>query len=288
MFLARGAVVDRYVLIEHVGGGGQGEVWKVADRTTGALSALKVVTLSTDERRNERTRREARALARLDHPSLVRARALFEDGRLGLIGVALDWIDGPSLASSKPRVDARQARFVVLHLARVLGHLHTRGIVHRDVKPANVLLESGFFADPTRPDAVKLVDFGIATAIGNPGGLTDTGVAIGTLPYMAPEILDAAHWPAPSAAPGVDVFALGVVAHELLFATHPTGRAFGAPAMEFVRAYRDAGGRGASWPSALAGASGFVAVVRDCLALDATARFPTCAEVAAAMERVDL
>jgi eukaryotic-like serine/threonine-protein kinase len=189
--------------------GGMGEVWVARDLLLDRLVAVKVLggALAGDGRAAERLRREARAAARLDHPSIARVLDLGEqDGRPYLV---MELLEGESLAGridrGGPMAPAEAAR-VVAAVADALQAAHRAGVVHRDVKPGNVFL--------TAEGEVKVLDFGIASAAGE-AALT-TGDLLGTAAYLAPE--RALGRPA---TPAADVYSLGVVLYELLAGRRP-------------------------------------------------------------------
>jgi tetratricopeptide (TPR) repeat protein len=167
------------------GQGGMGAVFRGRDTRLGRTVAVKVLAgsalLSTSAR--ARAEREARALAALDHPHIVRIHAAGEAD--GLPFIVMEWIEGRSLQA---RIDAgvvpaREAATISLALAEALGEVHAVGIIHRDLKPANVLLAAA--ADSSATEVPKLVDFGLARP--DDGGLTHTTAVLGTPSYMAPE-----------------------------------------------------------------------------------------------------
>jgi tetratricopeptide (TPR) repeat protein len=171
--------------LELAGRGGMGAVYRGRDTRLDRLVAVKVLAgagmLSAEAR--TRAEREAWALARLDHPHIVRIHAAGEVA--GLPYIVMEWIEGRTLQA---RIDAdgvppREAAGIALHLARALGAVHAVGIVHRDVKPGNVLLART--ADPAGGEVPKLVDFGLARAEGE--SLTRTTAVLGTPCSMAPE-----------------------------------------------------------------------------------------------------
>ncbi|MCC6527735.1 MAG: serine/threonine protein kinase [Polyangiaceae bacterium] len=265
MKLGRGDRVDRYVLVEPLGRGGQGHVWKAEDPLAGAVRALKLLAIDeTTAVDLERMRREARLLARLDHPSLCKVHGLFEDVHHEVLGFAMDLVEGRSLAEvlgdARPTGvhveghlgDARLTRVHVEsllgHVARALACLHAAGIVHRDLKPANVLLTEPFWRAPAEPGLVRVVDLGIATARAHER-LTGVGTRMGTAFAMAPEQIEPSAWtegePLGAAA---DVFAWGLLAWRLLTGGHPTGLDDAAPLGDFAIAYRRAAEL-PSWPT---------------------------------------
>jgi eukaryotic-like serine/threonine-protein kinase len=189
--------------------GGMGEVWVARDLLLDRPVAVKVLggALAGDGRAAERLRREARAAARLDHPNIARVLDLGEqDGRPYLV---MELLEGESLAGridrAGPMAPAEAAR-VVAAVADALQAAHRVGVIHRDVKPGNVLL--------TAEVEVKVLDFGIASAAGE-ADLT-TGDLLGTAAYLAPE--RALGRPA---TPAADVYSLGVVLYELLAGRRP-------------------------------------------------------------------
>lgn len=279
--LAPGQNVDRYRLVAPLGSGGQGSVWRVEDPLApGVPRAAKLLDLAGARAEDaERVRREARALHTLDHPSLVRCHAVFEDLPSHTLGLLLDYVDGESLevAARRPELDLARRTIVLRHVAAALAYVHGLGIVHRDVKPANVLVTREFWANPDDPRGVKLVDFGIATSARDAEGLTRTGHVVGTSGFLAPEQLDP-RLGAPQATPAVDVFALGVLAWVLLGARHPTGPDRGAAPTEYAAVYAGALDGSRAWPPAGL-PSGLDAVFAPCLALHPTAR-PRAADVA--------
>ena len=231
MTLISGARVGRFALVELAGTGGQGSVWRAHDgnRTV----AVKIV------RRGPRLDAEVAQLRKLAHPSLARFEGLEEvdDAHAGIV---LGWVDGHPLASvtRDSRWGLDHAAAVIDHLVHALVYVHARGLVHRDIKPANILVLPRFFDAPRDPSAVVLVDFGIATRIGNPQHLTGLGATAGTVAYLPPEV----HLrPQSPVEPSRDVFALGLVGWELLAGVHPLGSVpEGAdPSVWYAIAYRE-------------------------------------------------
>lgn len=270
-----GTRIDRFELIEPLGAGGQASVWKARDLLSGELRALKVMrteTASSDQ--IERVRREGRALARLDHPSICRCFGLFEDLERGVLGLVLELVHGSSLASalSAGRLDGERKRRVAVEVAEALAHLHAKGLVHRDVKPANIVVSDALESAKGDPGAVKLVDLGIVMSSDASRSLTGPGHVIGTARYMAPEQIEPARWGEITAA--ADVFALGLTIAAMFGLEHPTGLPESAGLGDYAIAYRLAESTGLT-----CGATGEVATVVDrCVALDPRRR-PTAAEV---------
>jgi len=195
--LGRGDVVDgRYELGSTLGVGGMSEVFRAHDRDTGEAVAVKILR-GVDPSFPERFAREARALEQLDEPGIVRLRSRGLDR--GQAYLVLDLVEGESLAERLQRgpLDPAATAQLGAALAAALAHAHAAGIVHRDVKPANVLLATDGTA--------KLVDFGIAT-IADTTGITMAGMVIGTPTYLAPEQVRGER-----VGPAADVYALGLV-----------------------------------------------------------------------------
>jgi hypothetical protein len=191
--------------------GGMGEVLRAYDTRLDRVVALKVLPphLAADQEYRQRFRREAHSAARLSEPHIVPIHSFGEiDGRLYL---DMQLVEGEDLAtrlSTRGPLDPAEAVDVVGQIAQALTAAHAEGLVHRDVKPSNILLNHSGFA--------YLVDFGIARSQESATGLTGTGAAIGTLDYMAPERFTGAR---PDQR--VDVYALACVLHQCLTATKP-------------------------------------------------------------------
>ncbi|MCA8923129.1 MAG: serine/threonine protein kinase, partial [Planctomycetes bacterium] len=172
-----GSTVDDYRLLDRLGEGGAGAVWRVEHLPTGAQRALKVMLLG-DTEGLQRFRREAEALAAVEHPNVARVHTVGEfAGRPYLV---LDLAAGGDLATRLKQgpLPPEDARRLALELADGLAEVHAHGLLHRDLKPSNVLLD-----EQGRP---LLVDFGLARRIDG-SSLTQTGALLGTPSYMAPE-----------------------------------------------------------------------------------------------------
>ena len=286
MQLLAGKEIDRYTLVEPLGKGGQGTVWKVIDKLDGSLKALKLLDLAAlPETAAERARREAKAVRELsDHPAIVFCHVLFElpDDRLGLV---FDLVRGPALSDvmRDPRM-TREHRIALLgQLASALAHVHARGLVHRDIKPSNILVTDAFWNAPKTLGSVKLVDFGIvAPASETAKRITVEGHPVGTAPYLAPEFLSPSRWEPSTEGFTQDVFAFGVLGFELLVGSHPTGLSLLEKRPAFADAYRAAAEGRRPWPPP--GLDGQLApVLMRCLALDPSQRLPNGNELALAL-----
>ena len=177
-----GTPFGRYRLIELLGRGGMGEVWRAHDTVTDRVVAIKVLPaiLSEDEDFQRRFRREAHAAARPDTPHVVPIHDYGEiDGRLF---VSMRLINGRDLADvlADGPLDPSRAVRIIDQVAKALHAAHDVGLIHRDIKPSNILLD--------RDDFAYLIDFGIARAADDTR-LTKTGGTIGTFAYIAPERL---------------------------------------------------------------------------------------------------
>jgi hypothetical protein len=208
-------------ILELIGAGGMGLVYRVREHTGGGSAALKLLRADGPggEAFAARFSREAKALARLDHPAIVGIRG---HGRSGpWCWIRMDLIDGANLREilRLGRLSPAQALALVPPLAEALQYAHDQGVVHRDLKPENVLLD--------RAGHPHLVDFGLAKLRGETPStaLTGSGTVLGTPHYMAPEQVagagDVDH--------RADIYALGVMLYELLTGRLPLGR-FEAPA----------------------------------------------------------
>jgi len=200
-----------------LGRGGMGIVYKARQKHLDRVVALKVLPpeISRDRSFADRFAREARALARLNHPNIV---SIFDSGEAdGLFYFVMEFVDGTNLRQSlqAKQISPREALAIVPVICDALQYAHDMGIVHRDIKPGNVLLD--------RKGRVKIADFGLAKLI-NPTtphvSLTQTGSMMGTPKYMAPEQMDR---PA-EVDHRADIYSLGVVFYEMLTGELPLGR----------------------------------------------------------------
>lgn len=204
-----GTPFGRYRLIELIGRGGMGEVWRAYDTETQRVVAVKVlpVNLANDPVFGERFRREALAAAGLNDPHVVPIHHFGEiDGRLY---VDMRLVHGRDLQAiiANGVLDPERAVNIISQVASALRSAHRIGLVHRDVKPSNILV--------TEDDFAYLIDFGIARTEGE-SSMTGTGNVIGTWAYMPPERVTTGQTD-----PRGDTYALGCVLHECLTGSHP-------------------------------------------------------------------
>jgi eukaryotic-like serine/threonine-protein kinase len=217
-------IAGRYEVEELVGHGGMSSVYKARDALLERHVALKILhdQYSTDDDFVERFKREARSVAQLQHPNIVTVIDRGEeDGRQFIV---FEYIDGENLKEHvvrKGRLDVREALEIALEVARGLAFAHEQGLVHRDVKPQNILLNGDGRA--------KVTDFGIARTV-DVDGMTQTGTVLGTSNYIAPEQASDRRVDAHS-----DVYALGAVLYELLAGEVPfPGESFVVVAMKHM------------------------------------------------------
>ncbi|HJT96551.1 MAG TPA: serine/threonine-protein kinase [Mycobacterium sp.] len=204
-----GTPFGRYRLIELLGRGGMGEVWRAHDTEIDRVVALKMLLphFAQDPEFDKRFRREARAAARLDDPHVVPIYDVGEiDGRLYVTMRLINGVDLQTLLDAGP-LDAARAVYIIEQIASALNSAHQAGLVHRDVKPSNILLADNDFA--------YLIDFGIARGAGDTA-LTSANTTIGTWAYMAPE-----RFRTGEVQPASDVYALACVLYQCLTGQPP-------------------------------------------------------------------
>ncbi len=210
MSLWPGYRLGRYRVESEIAEGGQATVYRALDERSGETIALKVLSgeLSGDPTRRARLEREAAAVRALDHPSIVAVREAGEiDGQLF---ISMTLVDGPSLQEeirAGGGLDPTRVVGILRQLASALDHAHAHDMVHRDVKPANVLLD--------HEDRAFLTDFGLAK-LATSSRLTRTGMWVGTIEYIAPEQLMAQR-----VGPPADVYGLSALAYEALAGRPP-------------------------------------------------------------------
>ncbi|MEH1125164.1 serine/threonine-protein kinase [Micromonospora sp. CPCC 206061] len=204
---------DRFTLVERIGLGGMAEVWRADDQVLERPVAVKVLasSLSRDRTLRAATWREAKAAARLAHPNVTQ---VYDYGEAPLPGggvspyLVMELVDGENLADRLRRAPMAwpEAVRTASEVAAALAAAHRLGVVHRDIKPGNVMLTAG---------GAKVLDFGIAALADGPE--PDRGTVVGTPGYVAPEVLAGA-----PARPASDVYALGVVLYEALTRRPPS------------------------------------------------------------------
>jgi eukaryotic-like serine/threonine-protein kinase len=195
---------NRYTLIEKIGSGGMATVFLAEDERLGRRVAIKRLGTGGPEDASMRLIREAKLGAALNHPNIVSVYDALPDPQSGTVLIVMELVDGPDLGRDllDGAPDERRALEILADMAAGLDHAHEHGIVHRDVKPSNVLL--------ARSGRAKLTDLGIAKALEDTG-ITRSGVILGSVPYMSPEQLSGL-----PAGPESDVYSLALIAYELL------------------------------------------------------------------------
>jgi eukaryotic-like serine/threonine-protein kinase len=227
--------LGRYRLLEKIGEGGMGAVYKAEDQADATIVALKVLgaSVASDRQALHRFRKEARLLAEVRHPNIANLLEINEDQ--GIQFLVMEYVSGTDLKhvlQERKVLDERLALEIISDVARALIGAHERSIVHRDVKPANIMLAApderpqapapagtgaGRSSDPKR--RVKLLDFGLARHVDQTESLklTQTGAFLGTPYYMSPEQCTGNG----EIAPGTDVYAIGATLFEMLAGRPP-------------------------------------------------------------------
>jgi serine/threonine-protein kinase len=252
--------LGKYRILEELGSGGFATVYRALDTTLDREVALKVLhpQLLTDPTFIGRFKREARAMAKLDHQHIAPVYEVGEaDGR---VYIALHLARGPNLAemiARRGRFSWRETLDLLQPVCGALDYAHSRGVVHRDLKPANILVD--------RARGPVLTDFGFARLVGeSSASLSASGGILGTPAYIAPEI-----WELDAAEPAADVYALGCIAYEML-----TGEVLfaGKTPMQAMRAHD----RGPQFPEAWSEGvpERIEFVLNKALARDPAARYP--------------
>jgi serine/threonine protein kinase len=259
-----GASIGRYRLEALIGTGGVAAVYEAIDSITERRLALKVLfpPPGAGPELGERFRREARTVARLEHPGILPVFDVGEAG--GHLFIAMKRAEGPSLQAlleARGRFDEATAAEVAAQVAEALDYAHRQGVIHRDVKPSNILMDDG------RP---VLTDFGVARALDDPA-LTATGLTVGTPAYMAPEQAS----DCPDLDGRADLYALGVVLYQMVTGRTPFWGS--TPQVMHAHVYEPPPA-----PSSIAAVTpAMEAVILRALAKNPAGRYPTGAALAA-------
>lgn len=217
-----GKKIGPYLIQEKLGEGGMGIVYKATHEQIGQVVAIKTLhpQYAKDKDFRERFKREALVQAKLHHPNVVNILNYIEDEE-GNINIVMEYVNGGSLEDrmSKGKPTLEDSVSIIVQVLNALSYMHSNGIIHRDIKPSNIMFSNGF---------VKVSDFGIAKPVEDKG-LTRTGVLMGTVWYMAPEIIRGE-----PASFQSDIYAVGVILYQML-----TGRSpfFGKTDFEIMRSH---------------------------------------------------
>ncbi|MEU7769212.1 serine/threonine-protein kinase PknD [Nocardia sp. NPDC049190] len=261
----------RYRLLSLLGQGGMGQVWRAQDSLTNRVVALKVLPerYADDEQLRERFRRECRAVAQLTEPHVIPIHDFGDiDGRLYLNMRLIEGTDLRTVIKQEGTLSPRRAVAIITQVAGALQAAHDAGLVHRDVKPTNILLGADEFA--------SLIDFGIAHAADD-RTLTTIGETIGTVAYMAPEEISAEV----KADARVDVYALTCVLYECLTGRPPFASELGMQGVIAHHLHTPPPRPSATTPDV---PTAFDAVIAKGMAKNPDDRYQTVRELAAAAE----
>ena len=261
MALTAGSNLGPYRIIEPVGRGGMASVFKAYEASLDRYVALKVLPpeFLHDPTFAERFRREAQTIARLEHPQIIPIFAYDIDSASGTPWMAMRLISGGSLSQriKRGRLAPAECARILKDVADALDYAHSAGVIHRDVKPQNVLLDDS--------GRVYLADFGIAKMVEASAHMTQTGMITGTPQYMAPEQATGQHT---NVDERTDVFALGAIVYEMLNG-HPAFSGGSIPEVVFKVVYEEPTPLNATVPPAIADA------VKQALSKAPEDRFPT-------------
>ncbi len=209
-----GSDLGEFVIEAVAGRGGMGVVYRARQKTPARIVALKVIStaLAEDAQFRVRFQSEAAIAAQIEHPNVIPVYAVGDaDGTLFIAMRFVDGLDLRALLASEPKLEPARAASIVDQVAQALDAAHAHGLVHRDVKPANILV-----ATTGAREHVYLTDFGVSRRIAGTSALTGTGAFIGTIDYVAPEQARGEHVDARS-----DVYSLGCVLFQVLTGTVP-------------------------------------------------------------------
>jgi serine/threonine protein kinase len=205
-----GETISHYRIVEKIGAGGMGVVYKALDTKLERTVALKFLPteIAVIPREKESLLREARAASALDHPNIGVIHGLEESDEHQLF-IVMGYYEGETLAQKLSRglIPVRESLNLAIQIARGLSAAHARNIVHRDVKPSNIII--------TNENVAKIVDFGLARVIAT-ASATQSISSTGTLPYMAPEQILGE-----SIDQRCDIWALGVILIQMMTGSHP-------------------------------------------------------------------
>ncbi len=261
MTLVQGSKLGPYEILESIGSGGMGEVWKAKDTRLGRIVAIKKVK----EQHSERFKQEARSIAALNHPNICQ---IFDIGDDYLV---LEYVEGKPLSSPQPE---REAVRLAIQIASALEEAQQRGIIHRDLKPSNIMV--------TDKGSVKLLDFGLAKLYEQDASIsslstadfpaTQAGAILGTAAYMSPE--QAQGKPADARS---DIFSFGLVLYEMLSGRRAFSGDSNYAVMDAI-VKKD--------PSPLQTSPPLERIVKRCLQKNPSERYQTMSEAKAALEMI--
>lgn len=200
--------IEKYEVIEELGSGGMSRVYKCYDRDLDRNVAIKELRTELKENESvlERFLREAKIIARLDHPNIVRVYEFLELKRPQGRYFVMEYVDGVSLSRMLEKFKTLPidvASYIALKVAQGLSYAHSEGVIHRDIKPSNVMI--------SKKGDVKLMDFGISRSLAIADSLTSPGVFIGTPAYSSPEQMEGR-----SVDQRTDIFSFGAMLYEML------------------------------------------------------------------------
>ncbi len=205
-----GETILHYKIIEKLGEGGMGEVFKAQDTKLDRFVALKFLPsqLTASEQDKARFIQEAKSASAMNHPNVCTIHSIEEHNKQ--LFIVMEYIEGTTLRDNKQTLSEKKILEIAAQVADGLGAAHEKGIVHRDIKPENIMIR--------KDGIVQIMDFGLAKlyTAGNVSRLTKAGSTVGTLGYMSPEQvqgLDVDH--------RTDIFSFGVVLYEMLAGGSP-------------------------------------------------------------------